>query len=54
MQLMAVGKNEYYINKQTGLLVKSVINDIIAQREYEFDNIDDSIFIEPDINQYTI
>lgn len=52
--LMPMGKNEYYIDKDTGLLIKSVTNDIVAEREFEFNNVDDSIFIEPDISQFTI
>jgi hypothetical protein len=28
------------------------ISDI--ERQYEFDNVDDSIFVEPDIGQYTL
>ena len=47
-------KNEYYIDKETGLYVKANIYDQITEREYEFDNVSDEIFIEPDISQYTI
>lgn len=47
-------KNEAYIEKDTGLLVKQIIDDTIAQREYEFNNVDDSIFVEPDIGQYSL
>ena len=26
----------------------------LTTREYEFDNVDDSVFVEPDISQYTL
>ena len=52
--LMLEGNNKYYIEKDTGLLIKSITNEQISEREYEFDNVDDSIFEEPDISQYTI
>ena len=53
-----------YIQKETGLTLKanngySVKEDgteeaIVAEYYYEFDNVDDSIFVEPDISQYKI
>lgn len=46
------GKNEYYIEKETGLLSKSITNDIISERKYEFNSVNDEIFIEPNINDY--
>ena len=45
---------EIYIDKETGLFVKTNSSGIVNEREYEFDNVDDSIFEEPDISQYTI
>ena len=54
INLAAVGKNEYYIDKDTGLMIENITNDQISVREYEFNNVDDNIFIEPDINEYTI
>ena len=42
-----------YIEKETGLLVKIEDAELI-QKEYEFDQIDNSIFIEPDIGQYQL
>ena len=45
---------EYYIDKDTGLCVKLITKDTTSEREYEFDNVDDSIFTEPDISQYEI
>lgn len=45
---------EVYIEKDTGLFLKSVMDGIVTERKYEFDNVDDSVFIEPDISQYTI
>lgn len=43
---------ETYIDKDTGLYLKTVEEGRITEREYEFDNVDDSIFVEPDISQY--
>lgn len=54
MALNGTYKNEVYIEKDTGLYVKSIIDDSSSEREYEFDNVDDSIFTEPDIGQYTL
>lgn len=45
---------ETYIDKETGLFVKSIDAGIVNEREYEFNTIDDSIFTEPDISQYTL
>lgn len=45
---------EIYIQKETGLAIKNIEGNIITQREYEFDNVNDSIFIEPDISLYTL
>ena len=53
--LILNGKNsEYYIDKDTGLCVKTNEKGTNSEREYEFDNVDDSIFTEPDIGQYKI
>ena len=43
-----------YIEKDTGLLVKTIEGKTVSEREQEFNNVDDSIFVEPDISQYTI
>ena len=48
------GKNEMYIEKDTGLLIQTVTNLMVSNREYEFNNVEDSIFTEPDIGQYKI
>ena len=47
-------KNEVYLDKDTGLCMKMVIDSETYEREYEFDNVSDDIFVEPDINQYTL
>ena len=52
--LMWEHKNEYDIEKETGLVRKAVLDEQNVTREYEFENVDDSIFIEPDISQYTL
>ena len=51
---LTFGDSETYIDKETGLLVKTKEAGIISEREYEFDKIENSIFIEPDISQYTL
>lgn len=45
---------EFYIEKDTGLLIKTVMDDEIAVREYSFDDVEDSAFVEPDIGLYTV
>lgn len=45
---------EIYIDKETGLFFKSIESDIISERYYEFDKVEDSIFTEPDISEYTL
>lgn len=45
---------ETYIDKETGLFVKTMEAGITSEREYEFDKVENSIFIEPDIGQYKI
>lgn len=45
---------EIYIDKDNGLLVKTIEVGIDSKREYEFNTVDDSIFTEPDISQYTL
>lgn len=49
-----------YIEKDTGLTLKAIDGKIdneqrnISEYEYDFDGVDDSVFIEPDISQYKI
>ena len=45
---------ETYIEKDTGLYLKTIEGDRTTERIYEFDKVDDSIFVEPDISQYTL
>lgn len=52
--LLGKNKTEYDIEKETGLVRKIILDDQISMREYDFENVDDSIFIEPDISQYKI
>lgn len=47
-------KNEIYIEKDTGLCLKAIIDDVTYEREYKFDNVSDDVFAEPDLGQYTI
>ena len=46
--------NEVYIEKDTGLVVKENIDDVISEIEYEFDNVSDEMFIQPDSSKYKI
>ena len=46
--------NTYTIDKETGLVMKTNMNNIVSERNYEFDNVDDSIFVEPNIGEYRI
>ena len=46
--------NYIYIEKNTGLMVESILNNQTMEKEYEFNNVDDSIFIEPNISEYTL
>ncbi len=45
---------KYIIEKETGLLLKTETGNLTCERKYEFDNVNDSIFVEPDIGQYKI
>lgn len=47
-------EGEMYIEKDTGLLVKMMEGTTVSEREQEFNNVDDSIFVEPDISQYKV
>ena len=42
------------VDKDTGLLYKNVSSFSTVEREFEFGNVDDSIFVEPDISEYTV
>lgn len=54
----------FYVEKETGLLIRysdsqskdetGTITDCISDYRYEFDNVTDEIFIEPDINEYIL
>ena len=56
--------DETYIEKETGLMVRSIQgtsqdetgnkSDIVVEYYYEFDNVDDSVFVEPDLSEYKI
>lgn len=49
------GFENTYIEKETGLIRKQNIGTLTVNYDYKFGNdIDDNIFIEPDISQYTI
>ena len=46
--------SETYIDKETGLMVRTIEDGVTYDREYEFDKVEDSVFVEPDISQYTL
>ncbi|MCI9038477.1 MAG: hypothetical protein HFJ29_01120 [Clostridia bacterium] len=46
--------SEVYIEKETGLVIRTHFGSAIAEREYEFDTVQDEIFVEPDISQYKL
>ena len=46
--------NKVYVEKSTGIAIKLIIDNQITEKEYEFGNVEDSIFVEPDISQYTL
>lgn len=49
------GFENTYIEKETGLIRKQNIGTLTVNYDYKFGNdVDDNIFIEPDISQYTI
>lgn len=43
-----------YIEKNTGLVLKTNFGTIDSEREYEFGTVQDEIFEEPDISQYEL
>lgn len=51
---LGLEKNTVYIEKDKGLLIKANIDYSNAEYEYEFNNVNDTIFIEPDISQYQV
>lgn len=63
--VLSLGENsKTYIDKETGLTLKAVEGTVVDENgnesvqtmeyHYEFDNVDDNIFVEPDINEYKI
>ena len=44
----------YYIEKDTGLIVRQIQNDENWDYSYEFGNVDDEIFEEPNIEEYEL
>lgn len=46
--------NEVYIDKDTGLVIRTHFGNSIAERKYEFGNVQDEVFIEPDLKEYEI
>ena len=46
--------SKIYVDKETGILLKNIEEGIVSERKYEFNKVENSIFNEPDISQYTI
>lgn len=46
------GPRELYIEKDTGLIIKNMVNEQYINYEFEFNNVEDNIFEEPDISEY--
>ncbi len=46
--------SEAYIEKDTGLVLKTNFGTMDSEREYEFGTVKDEIFIEPDISKYEL
>jgi len=46
--------SEVYIEKDTGLVIRTHFGKAIAEREYEFNNVKDEVFIEPDLKEYEV
>ncbi len=54
-QLKENGKFEVYLEKDTGIMVKTTGNIYIpCEVEYEIGNVKDEVFIEPDLKYYEI
>ena len=47
-------KNEVYVDKETGIAIKNIMDKQITEKEYNFNTVDESVFTEPDIGQYTL
>ena len=51
---LGLGKNVIYIEKDTGLMIRNDTDSLIVENMYEFNTVNDEIFIEPDISQYQV
>lgn len=47
-------KNEIYVDKETGLVLFKNTDGELTEKEYEFNNVDDLIFVEPNIGEYKL
>lgn len=46
--------NLLYVEKDTGLLLKTQVGSMVSERNYEFNTVDDSFFVQPNISEYTL
>lgn len=54
MFIRGEGETKAYIDVESGLCLQLITDIETTKREYEFDNVDDTIFIEPELNQFVI
>lgn len=46
--------NLLYVEKDTGLLLKTQVGSMVSERSYEFNTVNDSFFVQPNISEYTL
>ena len=54
MSLNGTDTTKYYIEKDTGLCDKAIIDDITTERKYEFNNVEDIVFVQPNVDEYKV
>ena len=52
--MYGVEENGSYIEKDTGLEIFHLMDGVETKKMYEFDNVEDSIFVEPNIGEYKL
>ena len=54
MSLNGTDTTKYYIEKDTGLCDKVIIDSTVTERKYEFNNVEDIVFVQPNIEEYKV
>ena len=54
MSLNGTDCTKYYIEKNTGLCDKVIIDDTTTERKYEFNNVEDIVFAQPNVEEYKV